>query len=164
MNNLKPIEKAYWLSYLASQAEEAQPKQALVTSGYAGTPAITDELLALYLAGKKYAGSSVVEDYAAAGEALPAVGNFWILLDAEAKPGCILRTERVLIHKFMDVPAEIAIAEGEGDLSLAYWRKVHGELWRPCLTAWGLAAMEEASVITEFFSIVYRGDQAPLPS
>ena len=60
------------------------------------------------------------------------------------------------IHKFNEVPVEIAVAEGEGDLTLEYWRKVHGELYVPYLKTWSLKNISEATVITEFFEIVYR--------
>jgi len=60
------------------------------------------------------------------------------------------------MHKFKDVSAEIAIAEGEGYLSLEYWRKVHEELYLPFLTKWGLTDIDNATVITEYFKLVYR--------
>jgi hypothetical protein len=33
---------------------------------------------------------------------------------------------------------------------------VHSELYTPHLRAWGLENLEDATVITEFFRIVYR--------
>jgi uncharacterized protein YhfF len=157
VSNLKPIESAYWRAYQRSLPTGKEDKQYLITASCAGTPEITDSLLALYLAGKKSAGSSVMEDFLAAGDALPAVGNYWILLDSRGQPGCILKTEKVLTYRFSEVPEAIAIAEGEGDLSLGYWREVHGALWRPYLASWNLSRLEEATVITEFFSLVYGG-------
>jgi len=156
MNSLKPAEQAYWESFLQRLSPDERPVDAFVSAGYAGTPEITDSLLAFYLEGKKVAGSSVLEDFLAAGDPPPAVGNYWILLNGEAVPSLILRTDKIVMHQFCAVPAEIAVAEGEGDLSLAYWRKVHGELWAPHLSAWSLNDLDSATVVTEFFSIVYR--------
>lgn len=127
-----------------------------MSAGYAGNQEITDELLALYFASKKTAGSSILEDYLTAGDPPPQVGNYWIYLNSHDQPSCILRTEKVVIHKFKDVPIEIAIAEGEGDLSLDYWRRIHSEIYSSHLPKWGLNDIADATVVTEYFSIVYR--------
>lgn len=156
MKHLKPQERSYWSSYLETLPDDKKPMNAFVTAGHAGTPQITDELLALYLAGKKTAGSSVLEDYIAAGDQPPAVGNFWIFLNSSNQPSCILRTEKVVTHAFKDVPSDIAVAEGEGDLSLDYWRKVHSEIWLPLIHQWNVAELDNATVVTEFFTVVYR--------
>jgi 5-formyltetrahydrofolate cyclo-ligase len=146
----------YWNTYRASIPNKRHLQDVFVSAGYAGTPQITDELLALYLSGKKSAGSSVMEDFLTAGDPLPQVGNYWIYLNSSGDPSCILRTEKVVMNKFKDVPVEIAIAEGEGDLSLEYWRRVHSELYSPCLVEWGVKSMDEATMVTEFFKIVFR--------
>lgn len=62
----------------------------------------------------------------------------------------------MVLNKFYEVQAEIAIAEGEGDLSLEYWRHVHAEIYQPHLKEWGVSSLEDATVITEYFTIVYR--------
>lgn len=156
MKHLKPQELSYWLTYLSTLPKDEKLTDAFVTAGYAGTPEITDGLLALYLAGRKTAGSSVLEDYVLAGDRPPAVGNFWILLSSTAQPSCILRTDKVVKHAFKDVFADIAIAEGEGDLSLEYWRKAHSEIWLPLIHQWGVSDIADATVITEYFTVVYK--------
>lgn len=155
MKELRPAELAYWQKYLDASPDKEALAQSFVSAGYAGNPEITDELLALYLCGRKTAGSSLMEDYQAAGDPLPQVGNHWIYLNGRSEPSCILRTEKIVTHKFKDVPVDIAIAEGEGDLSLEYWRRVHRELYTPYLGPWGLKDLNDATVITEFFRIVW---------
>lgn len=156
MTKLTPTQLEYWQKYLSTLPADQHPVNPFVTASFAGTREITDELLHLYLIGKKYAGSSIVEDFLSAGDPLPQEGNYWIFLNSKEVPSCILRTEKTVTHKFYDVPVEIAIAEGEGDLSLDYWRKVHSELYLPYLQSWGVQMLENATVITEFFKIVYR--------
>ncbi|MGZ3749034.1 MAG: ASCH domain-containing protein [Pseudobdellovibrionaceae bacterium] len=97
----------------------------------------------------------MVEDFLTAGDPLPQAGNFWIYLNSKAQPSCILRTEKVVIHKFKEVPVEIAIAEGEGDLTLNYWMNVHSELYSPYLRSWGIDDINDATVITEYFRVVH---------
>jgi uncharacterized protein YhfF len=156
MKTLKPLEERYWRKYLSTVAPEKIPEAPRVEARYAGNKLITDGLLDLYLIGKKTAGSSIAEDFQSAGDPLPKVGSYWILLKSNDEPGCILKTDRIEFHKFKDVPPAIAIAEGEGDLSLEYWRRVHEELYRPHLSGWGLSEINEATVLTEFFTLVYR--------
>lgn len=117
---------------------------------------MTDGLLSLYLRGIKTAGSSIAEDFVSAGDPLPQAGDYWIFLNGRDEPSCILRTERVVFNKFGEVPVEIARAEGEGDLSIEHWRRVHAEIYGPQLAGWGVPRIEEATVVTEFFEIVYR--------
>jgi uncharacterized protein YhfF len=82
-NELKEIEQRYWQNYLATQAGQKVPKEPKVVAAWAGSKEITDELLKLYLSGKKVAGSSLVEDFITSGDPLPQVGNYWIFLNIE---------------------------------------------------------------------------------
>ncbi len=110
----------------------------------------------LYLDGKKTAGSGLVKDYEMAGDDLPKVDNHWIILDANEKPRCIVKTTRVEFHRFDQVPLEVALAEGEGDLSLEYWKKSHREFFTPYLEGLGLSDLESAQIVTEFYDLVFR--------
>lgn len=156
MEKLKDNERQYWEGYLRTLSVEDWPENPSVLASMAGNRDITDELLQLYLTGKKTAGSGIAEDYIFAGEPLPKAGNYWILLNSKNQPCCILKTEKVMTNKFKDVPAQIAIAEGEGDLSLEHWRCVHTEIYSPFLAKWGVTEIGQATVITEFFKIVYQ--------
>lgn len=83
---LKPAELAYWEKYVDSSVNKESLRDVFVSAGYAGNPQITDELLALYLGGKKTAGSSLKEDFLSAGDAIPKVGNHWIYLNSSGAP------------------------------------------------------------------------------
>jgi len=152
---LKANEKQYWERYL-----EMRPADGCdvphVTADYAGSSKDTDELLRAYLEGRKTAGSSFLEDYLTANDPIPQVGNYWILLASDGEPSCLLRTVKIKIYKFKDVTEEIAVAEGEGDCSVEYWRRVHAKSYTPHLKAWGIYDIEEATVITEFFRVVFH--------
>jgi uncharacterized protein YhfF len=153
---LNPLAKKFWERFLASRTDRAELQNCRVEANFCGNREIADELLALYLCGKKTAGSGLVKDYELAGDPLPTPGNFWIILDSSETPRCLVRTVTVEIHKFSEVPAHIAEAEGEGDLSLAYWREAHRRFFTPHLKKWGITNLEEAAVITEFFEVVYK--------
>ena len=97
-----------------------------------------------------------MEDYLTECDPLPEIGNYWIVLDSECRPRCIVQTINIEQNKFKDVPVEVALAEGEGDLSLEYWRRVHRSFYAPFLKQWGVRDIEEATVVTEHFRIVHQ--------
>lgn len=151
--SLSEEQNAYWQSYLANSRFKDMP--GLVVSAFQpGDARNCDELLDLYLAGKKTAGSGLVKDYEKAGDRLPQVGDFSILLDSQQKPRAILRTIKVIIQSFDCVNDEVAEAEGEGDRTLAYWQKAHREFFAPYLKGLGITDLEPAEVITEFYEVI----------
>ncbi|PWH07401.1 hypothetical protein DEO23_01810 [Brachybacterium endophyticum] len=157
--DLAPAHQRYWQAYLDQLPAEADDlRNSRVIVEPAGSPAITDHLIDLYLAGTKTAGSGLLADYESAGDPLPRVGDHWVALGASGEPRSILRTESVETHAFRDVPERIAHAEGEGDRTLATWRRLHAEFYAPHLEAWGVEDLEQATVVTEFFALVF-GEQ-----
>lgn len=144
----------YWRDYCDSVG--MNPDEVYVEASIAGNKDIAEELLLLFLQGKKKAGSGLVQDYISAGDELPKIGNYWIVLDSKERPRCILKTTKVVTHKFSDVPVEIAMAEGEGDSSLDFWRKAHIEFFSPYLAGLGIENIEQADVVTEFYQIVFK--------
>lgn len=101
-----------------------QPSAPPPAWAFGGTPEQADELLALVLAGTKTATAGALWDYQAEGEAVPASGDLSIVLDGDGRPRALLRSTDVRVVAFDD-DAEHARLEGEGDLSLEFWRRVH---------------------------------------
>lgn len=157
MRRLSKVQLSFWQAYLETVSPEDRPVDPFVEAAFAGTRESADELLDLYLKGQKTAGSSLREDFLAVGDPLPRVGNFWIVLNSRGEPGCLLRTEKIAVHRFYDVPPDIALAEGEGDLSLDHWRRVHQAAYEPHLAQWGLASIADATVITEYYTVLFHG-------
>jgi len=149
-------ELLYWNNYLRSIniGTKAEP---YVETSIAGNIDIANSLLSLYLSGKKYAGSGLVKDYQLAGDELPKIGNHWIVLDAKGTPCCILKTIRVETHLFKNITKEIAIAEGEGDLSIETWKKLHRKFFTPYLQEFKIDNLDDEPIITEFYELVYTG-------
>lgn len=154
--DLNDKEKAFWNEYLRSIPPSLWPSNADIEASYAGNREVTDKLLALYQSGKKAAASSLVKAFEVDGEPLPAVGAYWIVLNGQGHPACILKTVRVDINRFSDVPAEVAIAEGEGDCSISDWKRLHRKFYTPYLDELGIQDLDAADVITEFFEMVYK--------
>lgn len=144
----------FWQQYLKSSSTPSTNFK--VGFSMPGNPAIADHLVSLYLSGKKTAGSGLVKDYKLANEELPKKGDYWTVLDAASQPRCILKTVKVEICPFLEVGSHVAVAEGEGDLTIEYWRKVHREFFEPLLESWGITDLDKEEVVTEFYEMVYR--------
>ncbi|WP_460017851.1 ASCH domain-containing protein [Lactovum odontotermitis] len=90
-----------------------------------------EELAQLVLKGQKTATASDFASYAQDNVPLPKVdGKYDIVLNGQGKPVCAITTTKVYRVKFSEVTAEHACKEGEGDLSLNYWRQVHEDFFR----------------------------------
>ena len=114
-----------------------------------------DELACLVLKGIKTATASAYPLYELEGEELPREGQYSVILDSRKEAVCIIRTTRVFAVPFSDVDERQARKEGEGDRSLAYWRKVHKRFFRDEMVEASLTFDESMKVVCEEFIRVY---------
>lgn len=124
--------------------------------GFGNTPEMADELAELVVAGKKSATSSLYMMYQLEQEDLPYVGEHNIILNGSGEPVAILEAAAVDIVPFREVTAEHAYLEGEGDRSLAYWRKVHEDFFRQELEGTDQEFHEGLLVVCERYKLVYK--------
>ncbi|PMS18487.1 RNA-binding protein [Trinickia dabaoshanensis] len=90
-------------------------------------------LISLIKAEVKRATCSLLWSWEVDGERLPQEGDIEIVLDFSSRPVLLLQTTKVEIAPFSNVSSEFAAAEGEGDLSLEYWRAEHWKFFgREC--------------------------------
>jgi|MDSW01.1.fsa_nt_gb uncharacterized protein YhfF len=100
----------------------------LRTASFGDTRTLSDELNALILKGKKTASSGALDAYEEEGE-LPRIGEQFLVIDYNEEPLCVIEITSVEQKRFLEVDASFAAKEGEGDLSLAYWRAAHQEFF-----------------------------------
>lgn len=162
MKSLTREPSAFWARYLKTLLSARRPRRARVAAGFAGDKKVTDGLIRLYLDGRKTAGSSLTADFSSAREPLPKPGNYWIILDSRRHPRLIVRTDKVVLSIFKNIPKYVARAEGEGDLSVAHWKRVHRKAYSPFLARWGIERLDDARVVTEFFTLIYSAAAAEL--
>ena len=118
------IVKQYWNNYCDSD-DSVDPGTEFQVWYFGNSREMALELLDLVLIGKKTAtASSVAMNELDPGNA-PFVGGYSVVTDFDGEPRCIVRTVDVRHITFDEVDAEFAADEGEGDLSLEYWRRVH---------------------------------------
>ncbi len=115
-----------------------------------------DRLATLVLEGKKTATASAYDLYAYDGEELPKVGEYSIILDSSDQAVCIIMDTDVRLVPFKDVDQVHAAAEGEGDLSLEYWRKVHEDFFKQEFEEARMEFTEDAMIVLERFEVVFR--------
>ena len=114
-----------------------------------------DLLADLVLKGEKTATASAYDLYALEDEPLPQEGKFDVILDSQNQAVCIVEITRVSVESFKYVSADHAFKEGEGDKSLAYWRRVHEDCFAEWLREAGLTFTPESKVVLEEFRKVY---------
>lgn len=118
-----------------------------------------DLLAELVVKGIKTATASAFDLYAIDKEPLPQVGEYDVLLNSQDEAVCILRTTKVEVVPFNQVSAEHAYKEGEGDKSLAYWRQVHEDFFKPYFEECQLTFTEDTKIVLEEFEVVYPLDE-----
>jgi uncharacterized protein YhfF len=82
-----------------------------------------DALCALVLDGKKTATSAALYHFEE--EPPPEPGDRAVILDGDNRPRCVIEFTDVEPAVFNEIDAKFAFDEGEGDRSLAHWRKAH---------------------------------------
>lgn len=120
--------------------------------------ASADQLAELVLEGKKTATASAFPLYGLENEPLPQAGEYSVILDSRGEAVCVIQTTRVYVVPFHQVSPRHAAREGEGDLSLAYWRRVHRAFFTEELKAAGLSFHEDMQVVCEEFVKVFPGE------
>ena len=114
-----------------------------------------DTLAELTRTGIKTATASAGVWYEGGGEPMPKAGVYNVILNSRDEAVCVTHTTRVYTMPFCEVTAGHAYKEGEGDRSLAYWRKVHEDFFRAELEEAGLEFSPSMPVVCEEFEMVY---------
>ncbi len=111
----------YWDQFLAAFPVGTDRPSGFVEAAVFGfTREEATEISRLVLHGIKTATGSVLWSYQADEKALPRIGDFWIVVDGDRNPVCIIRTSSIEVIPFSEVGEEYARwgGEGTGPLSL----------------------------------------------
>lgn len=125
--------------------------------GFGNSPQMADELCNLVLEGIKVATCSLLWEYEQDGVPIPRSGDLSIILDGQGKPGCLIETTRVNVRPFNGIDQDWARLEGEGDLSLEYWRKGHWHYNSVLCEQIGRTPTEDMPLVCEEFRVLVRG-------
>jgi uncharacterized protein YhfF len=127
-----------------------------IAEGWGDSPEMSDELGALIAQGTKTGTCSALWEWEAEGNPIPEVGLITIALDGRSEPLCIVETVEVSIRKYNEVDADFAHAEGEGDLSLDYWRMAHKNFFSRVLSKFGREFSEDMLLVCERFKVIFK--------
>ena len=116
-----------------------------------------DELAALVIEGRKRATAPCVWQFVE--EPLPTPGDLYVVTDGSGEARCVVRTTRVRIVPYSDVPADFIRMEGEGDGSVDYWRRAHWAYYTRVLATLGKVPDESMPIVCQEFEVVYAGEE-----
>lgn len=91
---------------------------------FGDSPEMADELSDLVCRGLKTASCGSLASFREDPDA-PRPGSTNIILNGQGVPVCVIRTISTRLLRFSEATEALAIKEGEGDLSLEYWRQEH---------------------------------------
>ncbi|AYV70972.1 MULTISPECIES: ASCH domain-containing protein [Niallia] len=115
--------------------------------------ASADWLAELVVNGKKTATTSGYVFYEIEKEAIPKVGEYYIILNGKENPVAIIEIESVQIVPMNEVTEEFALAEGEGDYQ--FWWDAHEKFFTELLKEYDIAFTQDMLVVCERFKKVY---------
>ena len=121
---------------------------------FGDSPKLADELLGLVIEGRKRVTADLISEFEARGEKIPEVGGYSVILDGGCKPAAVIRTTKVKVAPFLEVPAEFAFEEGEDDRTLDSWRREHRKYFGRFLRARGLKFDEKTLFVMESFELI----------
>jgi len=146
----------FWHEYLQTLPDGAEALIDMPEAwGFGDSPEMAEELGRLVLEGIKTATASAVWEYEVTNEPFPQVGDLSIILDGQGDPLCIIETVEVMVRPYNEVDPQFAYDEGEGDRSLAYWRKAHFNFFTRFLPNIGLQFSEIIPLVLERFRVIY---------
>ena len=149
--------EAYWRKFLATlPADSPYRGKTYISDGWGDSPEMADGLGALIAAGTKTATCSSLWEWEAEGEAPPETGTITIVLNGRGEPLGLVETVEVTIRKYNEVDADFARDEGEGDLSLGYWREAHRRFFSRSLPNIGREFSEDMPLVCERFRLIYK--------
>jgi len=139
----------YWNSFW----EGREPPKSVVAEQF-GFESFADELAGLIVSGKKTATCSAHVLYELENQPLPVAGLYTIVLSSKNEPVAIIKTTGVQIVKMNEVTEEMALAEGEGNLTYEYWWNGHKKYFTAELAEVGLEFSEDMLLVFERFELV----------
>ena len=147
---------AYWKKFLSTLPSDSPYRsKTFIAEGWGDSPELADELGALIVQGTKTATCSALWEWESEGNPIPEEGYITIALDGRGEPLFVVETIEISFQKYNEVDADFARAEGEGDLSLNYWRAAHKNYFSRVLRKIGKEFSEDMPLVCERFRVIY---------
>lgn len=144
-----------WGDYLRNHLEDVFHDPPKVYH-FCDNQADADECARLLKAGVKKATSDSLLGLQYRNEKLPKKGDYAVITNWEGKAQCIIETTKVTLKPFFSIDEAYAELEGEGDKSLAHWKKVHWEYYTRELEPFGRVPRESMIIVCQEFEKVFE--------
>ncbi|MCG7546161.1 ASCH domain-containing protein [Pseudoalteromonas sp. MM17-2] len=108
------------------------------------------------LQGRKQATAPSLWELEAAAEPLPQVGDIHIVTNWQGHAQCVIRICAVEVLSFSAVTEAHAALEGEGDGSLAYWRREHQDYYQRVLAGSNKVFTPSMPIVFTSFEVLLR--------
>ena len=144
----------FWKDFCENNTE-VNPETPFQTWYFGLVPKDALELCDLVFQGKKIGTASLVWEYEDKSEDVPVLHGYSVVTDFYGNPKCVVQTTEIRVLPFNEVDADFAASEGEGDLSLDYWRGVHWDYFSRRCAAIGREPSFEMPVNCERFKLLY---------
>ena len=113
----------------------------------------------LILSRKKRGTAHLLRDFEISGVPLREAGDYWVILNYDNSPLCLVRITDVVVVLFRDVSESWAAVEGEGDGGLCWWRDAHRDYFMRQCALWGIPWREEYPTVCETWELVAAADR-----
>ena len=144
-----------WKNYLKSLVDEKKVKS-YEAWHFEATEEGANKLAELVLSGKKRATAGLVCAYDYDNDPYPKIGDINIITDWYGEAKCVIKNTNVRIIKFNEMTEELAAKEGEGDLSLEYWKNEHEKFFKMDCEEIGKEFTEDIPFFFIEFEVVYK--------
>ena len=153
---MHPSVETMWRAFRAGRSDApALPARPGSVWHFCDNEVDANECARLVLEGVKRATSPSLWSFRSRAEPLPEVGDLHVVTDWAGEARCVIQTTEVEVVPFDRVTAEHAAAEGEGDRSLEWWRRVHWEYYQRELAGTEFRPRGDMPVVCERFSLVF---------
>jgi uncharacterized protein YhfF len=153
---MHPSVPAMWGAYLATLGNPSGvARRPLSAWHFCDNEQDADECARLVLSGLKRATAPSLWYFESRNEPLPQVGDVHVVTNWAGEAQCVIRTTQVQIVPFREVTEEHAAAEGEGDRTLAWWRRVHWGYYHRELEGTAFQPREDMPIVCERFERVF---------
>ena len=148
------VVRRFWEEF-RSREPSVEPSTPFQVWHFGNTREMASELADLVIAGTKTATASSLDMNKLQPENAPIPDGYSVVTDFDGDPLCVIRTKEIRHIPFDEVDAQFAADEGEGDLSIAYWRRVHWDYFVKEATEHGFEFNERSMICCERFELLF---------
>ncbi len=149
---MHPSVSLLWQRY--RQADPSAPIEAQAVYHFCDNQEDADVCADLVVAGQKRATASSLAELERDNVPTPKAGDYAVITGWNGEARAVIRTTSVDIRRFGDVDADFARTEGEGDLTLEWWRDAHRAYYERALADTDYTVDDDLLIACERFEVV----------